>query len=123
MLGRHTPQVGSASRTAGDLPSSRSSSAPSLNYCGMSNPAAGHTIVNANAFVDWNAQLLLLRFDASVSSESAAATALERTARRIAKCLAREEPNRRFRVSLRLYHGWHKGYEPTANRRAIQRAI
>ena len=29
------------------------------------------------------------------------------------------EPSARFRVGLRLYHGWYKGFEPTENRKAV----
>jgi hypothetical protein len=77
-------------------------------------------IVSVAAFVDWNAQLLLAGRDATTDPEGAAEVAFRQTTRRIARCLGDIAPSRRFRVAMRLYHGWHKGYEPTANRKAAQ---
>lgn len=75
------------------------------------------------AFVDWNAQIHLARVDRKADPLSVARVVFKKTAKRIANCLSLLEPNRRFSVSMRLYHGWHKGYEPTANRKAAQRVI
>jgi uncharacterized LabA/DUF88 family protein len=73
--------------------------------------------------VDWNAQLLLTGRDVDAEPERAAEAAFKQTTRRIARCLAGMDSNRWFRVSLRLYHGWHKGFEPTINRKAVQLVI
>lgn len=81
------------------------------------------SIVDVVAFVDWNAQLLLTKKDSAADPQGAAEAAFKQTARRIARCLDSVVPNRRFRVSMRLYHGWHKGYEPTANRKAAKRVL
>ncbi len=77
-------------------------------------------IASVAAFIDWNAQLLLSGIDASAHPERAAEVAFRQTARRVARCLAESDPAKRFKVVLRLYHGWHKGFEPTANRKAVQ---
>jgi len=45
--------------------------------------------------------------------------ALDRTARSIVRALKSQTSGARFRVTMRLYHGWHKGFEPTENRRAV----
>lgn len=76
--------------------------------------------MNVTAFIDWNSQLLLTRRLPETDPESAAETAFRYTTRRIARCLAEIDPSKRFRVMMRLYHGWHKGYEPTVNRKAAQ---
>lgn len=77
-------------------------------------------IVSVAAFVDWNSQLMLTRRDSAADPEGAAEVAFRQTTRRIARCLAEIDSSKRFRVAMRLYHGWHKGYEPTANRKAAQ---
>lgn len=86
----------------------------------MTTPNSSSRIVNVAAFVDWNAQLLLTKHDMNADPEGTAERAFRQTTRRIARCLAELDPNKRFKVALRLYHGWHKGYEPTANRKAAQ---
>lgn len=80
-------------------------------------------ITRVTAFVDWNSQLRLTKIDLASHPEHAAESALKKTARRIAVCLSGSNAQDRFRVHLRLYHGWHKGFEPTVNRKAIQRVV
>ena len=46
---------------------------------------------------------------------------LRRTTRTINRVLTSEAPDLRFSVVLRLYHGWHRGWEETENLRAIAR--
>ena len=73
--------------------------------------------IRVTAFVDWNAQLHNTRaLDADPRTR--AKRTLEKTARVIGRFLARHAPDR-FHVVLRLYHGWHKGWEPTENFRAM----
>ncbi len=86
----------------------------------MQTAGANSRIVSVAAFVDWNAQLLLTRRDATVDPEGVAEVAFRQTTRRIARCLSDLDSSMRFKVAMRLYHGWHKGYEPTANRKAAQ---
>ena len=52
-------------------------------------------------------------------ADDQAALTLQRTTRIINRVLRLEAPDTRFSVVLRLYHGWHKGWEPTDNLRAI----
>lgn len=80
-------------------------------------------IVNVIAFIDWNAQLLLTKKDCAADPQGTAEAAFKQTARRIAKCLASFGSEWRFKVSMRLYHGWHKGYEPTVNRKAAKLVV
>jgi hypothetical protein len=80
-------------------------------------------ITSAVGFVDWNTQLILTPRDTQTDPVRTAEIALRQTTRRIAKCLSRLNPEMRFRVALRLYHGWHRGFEPTVNRKAAQRVI
>lgn len=42
--------------------------------------------------------------------------------REIGRILRNVKPDERYDVSLRVYHGWHRGFEPTDNRRAIATA-
>ena len=46
---------------------------------------------------------------------------LEQTARQVGRVLAAEES--RFRVSIRLYHGWHKGWQATDGLKAAADAV
>jgi uncharacterized LabA/DUF88 family protein len=70
--------------------------------------------------VDWNAQLLLTGGDPKIHPEPVARAAFRQTTRRVARCLSDLKPEGRFKVTLRLYHGWHRGYQASPNRKAIQ---
>ena len=74
------------------------------------------------AFVDWNSQIHNARVDELDPVEKAKQT-LRKTVQAIRRVLAGEEPARRFDVGLRLYHGWHRGWEKTENLRAIMEAV
>ncbi len=78
---------------------------------------------NVTALVDWNSQLLACGVSSEQKPLEAARLTFPRTTRRIARCLLKADPTRIFGVSLRLYHGWHKGFEPTANLRAAKIVI
>lgn len=80
-------------------------------------------VIRVVAFVDWNAQIHLSGLDTKDDPVAAARAALERTARRVAKCLTAADETARFVVNLRLYHGWHKGFEPSANNKAIRTVL
>ncbi|MNJ47994.1 hypothetical protein D3C77_431730 [compost metagenome] len=75
------------------------------------------------AFVDWNSQLLRNGKGLSQDPVALARHTLKMMACHIAGTLAKHYSDNRFQVFLRLYHGWHKGYEPTPNRKAITKAI
>ena len=69
------------------------------------------------AFIDWNTQMHNARTLALEPLERARKT-LAKTTQAIGRALARRA-DYRFRVSFRLYHGWHKGWEETDNLRAV----
>ena len=75
--------------------------------------------IRVTAFVDWNAQIRTAGAEDVERPEVRAKRALDRTARVVVKVLVRTDPSARFRVGLRLYHGWYKGFEPTENRKAV----
>jgi hypothetical protein len=75
------------------------------------------------AFIDWNSQLINSGAVKLEDPIERARIALDRTARAIAKNLIALDAAARFRVALRLYHGWYKGFEAMPNRRALVRII
>ena len=79
--------------------------------------------IRVTCFVDWNSQLLLTGIDCKSEPVNAARTAFRQVTRRIALCLATVDASKKFQVILRLYHGWRKGYEATANLKAIRHVI
>jgi hypothetical protein len=76
-------------------------------------------IITVSAFVDWNSQIHISGDQSQLDPLITAKLVLEKTSERIARCLNGMDSSFRYRVSMRLYHGWHKGFEPTANRRAV----
>lgn len=86
-------------------------------------PIIRRPFINVAAFIDWNSQLLLTRISQEENPVLAARTAFTQVTRRIAHCLALASEQSNFRVSLRLYHGWRKGYEPTVNFKSIKSVI
>ena len=78
--------------------------------------------ISVTAFVDWNSQIHNSRADRHDPMARAKIT-LAKTTNSISKILAREGPESRFDVVLRLYHGWHKGWQRTDNLVAIMRVV
>ena len=102
--------------------------------------------ISVTAFVDWKSQIhnagargvapaderaqrTLEQTVRSVGAGMAQATeheraqrTLERTVRAVRSALMSEEKSR-FRVSFRLYHGWHKGWQPTDGLKAVLQAV
>jgi hypothetical protein len=77
-----------------------------------------------SAFIDWNSQLRQgSDRKAGNASLDVTRTAFNRVTRRVSSCLAEADSDRNFRVALRFYHGWHKGYEPSQNRKAITTVV
>lgn len=76
--------------------------------------------ISATAFVDWRAQMHNAGCLDAPAVEGARQT-LVRTARLVGRALGPEEL--RFRVSLRLYHGWHKGWQPSDGLKAATDAV
>ena len=71
------------------------------------------------AFVDWNSQVFAAK--RSRSEESTVQRILEHVLRSIKNSLANFISDFRFEVHLRLYGGWHKGFEPMPQRRELAR--
>lgn len=87
------------------------------------NASARKGLVRVASFVDWNSQLLLTNVDYKRMPLEAARLAFRQTTRRIARRLSDLDFTAHYQVSLRLYHGWHKGFEPTANMKALRSVI
>ncbi len=79
------------------------------------------SVTAVTAFVDWNSQIHRARRPRSDPMAIAQAT-LEYVGRAIGRALTSINHTARFDVSLRLYHGWHRGFEPTENRKALTTA-
>lgn len=76
--------------------------------------------VAVTAFVDWRTQTHNAGVQRANDVEAARHT-LVQTTRMVGRALRRER--QRFRVSLRLYHGWHRGWQPTDGLKAAVRAV
>lgn len=66
---------------------------------------------------------MLTGIDCEKEPVDAARAAFRQVARQIAQCLVRVDTGLNFQVHLRLYHGWRKGFEETANLKAIRTVI
>lgn len=87
-------------------------------------PSSHHrAFIPVTCFVDWNSQLLLTGIHYEKEPIDAARAAFRQVTRQIAQCLVRVDTSANFQVHLRLYHGWRKGYEQTANLKAIRTII
>ena len=75
--------------------------------------------VTVTAFVDWTAQMHNARATGIEEPRARARLTLNKVARIIDTVLTRRAPSTRFHVVLHLYHGWHKGFEATENRKAV----
>ena len=84
-----------------------------------SSRAAGEAPVAVTAFVDWRAQAHNAGIRAN--DADAARRTLHQTTRMVGRALKSEQM--RFRVSFRLYHGWHRGWQPTDGLRAATQAV
>jgi hypothetical protein len=76
-------------------------------------------IIRATAFVDWNSQIHAARPPHGASEGIVAGKVLEYVCRLIGRSLTEAEPENRYDVELRVYHGWYRGFEATARRRAL----
>ena len=85
-----------------------------------SNWAAGEAPVAVTAFVDWRAQTHNAGICRANDAEAARRT-LHQTTRMVGRALKSEQM--RFRVSFRLYHGWHRGWQRTDGFRAATQAV
>ena len=79
--------------------------------------------VKVTALVDWTAQMHNAKAVEIEEPRARAGFTLKKVARIIDTVLTSRAPSTRFQVDLRLYHGWHKGFEATENRRAVAALI
>lgn len=77
--------------------------------------------ISATAFVDWTAQMHGAGVRRGTDVRTQAQRAFEQTTRLVQRALT-DEPAR-FRVALRLYHGWHKGWQATEHLKATIHAV
>ena len=76
-------------------------------------------IRRVDVLVDWNSQFHLVRQRSDHShSANLSRLILKQLCRRVSNCLVKADPNGRFEIHLRAYHGWYKGFEPTPRRKA-----
>lgn len=71
------------------------------------------------AFVDWKAQIHNARAAGITEPRAKADRTLKYVARTVDHVLTERAPSIRFQVAFRFYHGWHKGFEETENRKAM----
>lgn len=71
------------------------------------------------AFVDWNSQLRAIPDSASKEPAERSRVALKRVAKNITKILCAESSSANFRVTVRVYSGWCKGFTRTVNHIAL----
>ena len=85
-------------------------------------PGSRTTLCTVTAFIDWYSQMLNANAAYSEPLTRAQLT-LQAITTTIARLLTSEDSKNTYHVILRLYHGWHKGWHPTDNFRAILQAV
>jgi hypothetical protein len=75
-------------------------------------------ITSVTAFVDWNSQIRASR-SSRLAPPIAAGRTLQYVSRVIGKALTNVSSQDKFDVTLRVYHGWRKGFESSVNRKAL----
>lgn len=77
------------------------------------------TITPVTVFADWNCQIHAARPGRDVNVIQLCEITLKYVGRLIGKVLNEIDQSKRYDVTLRLYHGWHKGFEPSDRRKAM----
>lgn len=77
------------------------------------------SIVPVTAIVDWNSQIYLARPPKDDSEYTVAEKTLEYVCKVIGKSLDQMDRTLKYDVTLRIYHGWYRGFEPTSRRKAL----
>jgi hypothetical protein len=78
-------------------------------------------VTRATVFVDWDCARRLVPFDMRRGrSAQNPEHVLRQTRYFLAEALYNWWPTKTFRVSMRLYHGWHRGQTETLDRRAFR---
>ena len=75
------------------------------------------------ALVDWNSQIHAAPIRPEATEENIAFDTLKYVIKRVARTVFNIDRNRRYRIKLRLYHGWRKGFEPSNRRKALIRTL
>lgn len=73
--------------------------------------------------VDWNSQIHAAPIRPHATQEDIALDTLRYVVKLIGRTVVTMDNKRRYRIKLRLYHGWRKGFEPTERRRALMRTL
>jgi len=76
-------------------------------------------IITVTAFIDWNSQIHAARAAPSASPVAIGHHTLRYVGRAIGRVLTDIDKAARFDVTLRLYHGWYRGFEATPRRKAM----
>lgn len=79
--------------------------------------------ISVTALIDWKSQMHNCGADKLSDRTEQASRTLQRTVSALGKALNKLDNTSRYKVTLRLYHGWSKGYEWTPNRSAVVNAI
>lgn len=79
--------------------------------------------IRTHVLIDWNSELRSLPGNIASDGEEVARRALKQVCRRVGKLLHNEGGDQAFFLSLRAYHGWRRGFEPTTRRRALEAAV
>jgi hypothetical protein len=75
--------------------------------------------VRVTAFVDWNSQLRSTELPEDVSPNERARAALRRLGGSVSRLLVAQDSVSRFRLAVRLYCGWSKGFTRSDYFRAV----
>jgi hypothetical protein len=75
--------------------------------------------VPVTALIDWNSQIYAAKQRKAPSEIAKAERTLSYVGRMIGRALVSAEKTQRYDVSLRLYHGWRRGFEITKRRTAM----
>ncbi|WJS99028.1 hypothetical protein [Novosphingobium humi] len=76
-------------------------------------------ITPVTAFVDWNSQIHAAEPPRGASPIEVCETTLRYVGRALGKALNAAEATGRYDVTLRLYHGWYRGFEASERRKAM----
>lgn len=80
-------------------------------------------IIKATAFIDWDTARRMVQHDVNRGRERLVDRQLRELQEALALTLQQHDRQARFRVSLRLYHGWHRGRTKTQDRLEIERFL
>lgn len=80
---------------------------------------ASSGIVTVTAFIDWNSQIHAAAPPQGCSEIEIASRTLEYVSKKLCSGLKKIEQISKFDVTLRIYHGWHRGFEETPRKKAI----